>query len=166
MKTITPNIPTMIICSLFFCLQITLTYLNQNIWPFSGHAFFSFRPGETIYLKRIVIEDEQGNAIYGHPANYMPLEFFKANRVIIHMFTDSNITDSEKSDFLTALLDNAKYHPWSKFDETYASVSIPEEFVASSIRYEVIPRTYPFDSQIMEPIVSDPIVQFTYTDNK
>ncbi len=109
---------------LAFCIaQITLTVLNRNGWPLSSHNFFAFHPGVSVERVELELTAADGRRLVGVPGQFMPIEFFRANRVAQQVFAVDEF-DEPKRVLAAEILRLLRTDPWPHFDETLPAITL------------------------------------------
>lgn len=126
----------------FFAFQLFNSVQNRNIFPFSSHNFFAYNVPDVVVKTEMILRDTSGNQVAAHPAHFMEIEFFKANRIIAKLFTSGEYSDEQKSDFMRFVVERVKNDPWDSFDETFKSVALSEDFELESIAFDIISKNY------------------------
>lgn len=126
----------------FFMLQLYNSVQNRNMFPFSSHNFFAYNVPDVVVKTELILRDKFGNEVAAHPANFMEIEFFKANRIIAKLFTSGEFSDAQKSDFMRFIVERIKNEPWNRFDETFQSITLHDDFELDSIAFDIIFKDY------------------------
>lgn len=137
----------------FVLFQLTLTFTGKNYWPFSSHTFFAFNLPDTIETDTLSYYDERGRVLKADASSFMPVEFFKAHRIAEFVMTSKQITDEDKRVFFLNILERAKKNPWKRFDETYPSIKVPDDFVPVLAEITIDNKTYDYKKYGINPHV-------------
>jgi hypothetical protein len=113
----------------FVTVQLTLTALDRNVWPFCSYNLFNRVLPHRIPQPRVrLLEGDHASKLL--PVHgMMPLEFFRVVRIFGMIYRDSS--DEElKRRFSERLLRRLNTEPWGAFDEVKASYrpSTPDGF--------------------------------------
>ncbi|MCS0096126.1 hypothetical protein, partial [Vibrio cholerae] len=145
MKTIKPNKQNLLwglFLGVFFVFQFYNSLQNKNLFPFSSHNFFAYNVPDVVVKTELILRDKFGNEVAAHPAHFMEIEFFKANRIIAKLFMSGEFSNAQKSDFMRFIVERIKKEPWDSFDETFQSVSLRDDFELKSISFDIISKNY------------------------
>jgi hypothetical protein len=108
---------------LFAAVQLAHTLRNTNRWPFAAQNMFS-HDAPVMTRLMVVLYDSLGGERVVFPYSVLPVEFFRAQRVLSQVYLESG--DFERQErFACALLDRLNDAPWSAFDEVDASARPP-----------------------------------------
>jgi hypothetical protein len=107
---------------LVISIQIILTLMDTNFWPFCSYDLFSFLPTEARTRLIVAMYEDDHTVQTVSPGNILPLEFFRANHLIADVyFYPGNA--KRKIAFAAYILDQLNNAPWIAFDETYAAAT-------------------------------------------
>lgn len=112
----------MVLLLAFCSAQISLTVLDRNAWPLSSHNFFAFQPGVLVQRVELELTAADGRRLVGVPGQFMPIEFFRANRIVQQVFAPDEF-DEPKRQLAAETLRLLRTDPWPKFDETLPAIT-------------------------------------------
>ena len=115
-------------------IQLYCVIFNVNKWPFVAQNMFAHKYKGLIKRMVVVLYRENGNKCLVLPGDVIPVAFFRAQRVLLNIYTSkANCENIER--FSRDLLHRLNYQPWTKFDEINKSVACSEnnKFIAFKI---------------------------------
>ena len=121
-----------------FCISVLIqlycVVFNVNKWPFVAQNMFAHRYRGLIKRMVIVLYRERGNKCLVLPGDVIPVAFFRAQRVLLNVYTGQACHEDIER-FSRDLLHRLNYQPWPKFDEINKSaVSLEnDKFIAFKI---------------------------------
>jgi hypothetical protein len=118
-------------------IQLTLTLINRNAWPFSSYNMFNFVPAPKGYIPKVEVHFEDGSVVRTDVAELMPLEFFRTNGLLQAHIYESNRPGADNiADFL---IDYLNQNEWEAFDEMPTNRHIVSRGRVSGLVFGVIP---------------------------
>ena len=109
---------------IFFCAQLLHTLFNVNNWPFCSYNMFNFVTPLQTKIIRVALHLDDGGQQLVAPGNILPLEFFKANSLIVNVYGVS-ADERRKEQLSEMILRRLNSDPWPAFDETYRAARAP-----------------------------------------
>jgi hypothetical protein len=101
--------------------QLFATLTNRNRWPIPAQNMFSHLVPEVARRLMVVLHDSQGGESVHFPYRVLPVEFFRAQRLLHRVYIESEDINRQ-ANFAGALLQRLNCRPWNGFDEMDASV--------------------------------------------
>jgi hypothetical protein len=107
----------------FFIVQLaqvlTPVMPALKLWPFCPYNLFAFRINlREVQYFQVILREDDGVTQTVAPGHVVPMEFFRANGILINVFWLGK--DKARQDAIArTLLDHLNKHPWPEFDETY-----------------------------------------------
>ncbi|MEY4544678.1 MAG: hypothetical protein RL685_873 [Pseudomonadota bacterium] len=114
--------------------QLFATLTNRNRWPIPAQNMFSHLVPAVAKRLMVVLHDSKGGESVHFPYRILPVEFFRAQRLLHRVYIDSeDIT--RQANFAGALLQRLNHRPWNGFDEIDASVrpAVGTQFVGCDL---------------------------------
>lgn len=75
---------------LFFCIQLAHSIFNVNNWPFCSYNMFNHLAPLQVNVIKVKLYESTGGEKIVEPGNILPIEFFRANRLISKVYISSN----------------------------------------------------------------------------
>lgn len=130
---------------LLVAVQVVHTLRNTNRWPFVAQNMFSHAAPAVTPRLMVVLHDSLGGSRGVFPYSVLPVEFFRAQRLLFQVFVEGD--DAERQErFAVTMLDRLNEAPWSAFDEVEASVRPPPG--ARFVGFELVSYEYALEEYV------------------
>lgn len=100
--------------------QLIQTLANRPRWPWVPQNMFAHDLPDPVRRVVVALWDSQGGHVLVEPGNVLPVEFFRAQRMLIQVFA-SKARGLERDAFALRLLARLNDRPWSAWDEVDAA---------------------------------------------
>ena len=125
--------------------QLAHTLRNTNRWPFVAQNMFSHAAPPVMARIMVELHDSLGGKQLVFPYSVLPVEFFRAQRLLLEVYQEGN--DAERQErFTIALLDRLNRSPWQAFDEVEAAARPPPG--ARFVGFDLVPYEYALDAYV------------------
>jgi|GEM_PF-2321904 len=100
--------------------QLLQTLANRPRWPWVPQNMFAHDLADPVRRLVVALWDSHGNHVLVEPGNVLPVEFFRAQRMLLQVFAPES-DDQHKDEFAQRLLARLNDRPWRAWDEVDAS---------------------------------------------
>jgi hypothetical protein len=127
---------------LLVAVQLIHTLQNANRWPFVAQNMFSHTAPLVVPRLMVVLHDSLGGARVVFPYSVLPVEFFRAQRLLYQVYLEGEDADRQER-FAVTLLARLNDDPWPAFDEVEAPARPPPS--ARFVGFDLVPYEYALD---------------------
>lgn len=99
----------------FLISQVNTTMTREDDWPFCSYDMFSDVSSRRHWQLEVVLLDSLGNQETIEAAQVLPIEFFRANRILQKVFSEKN--SEEQREFTRRILMRIRASCWGDTDE-------------------------------------------------
>jgi hypothetical protein len=130
---------------LLAAVQLAQTLRNTNRWPFVAQNMFSHAVPPVTQRLMVELHDSLGGKHLVFPYCVLPVEFFRAQRLLLQVYQEGN--DPERQERFTAtLFDRLNGAPWRAFDEVEAAATPPPG--ARFVGFDLVAYEYALDAYV------------------
>ncbi|KFE68870.1 hypothetical protein [Hyalangium minutum] len=130
---------------LLVAVQLVHTLRNTNRWPFVAQNMFSHAVPAVTPRLMVVLHDSLGGSRVVFPYSVLPVEFFRAQRLLFQVFVEGD--DAERQErFAVTMLDRLNEAPWAALDEVESSIRPPPG--ARFVGFELVSYEYAIEEYV------------------
>jgi len=131
-----------VLCFLvFISIQLFHTWNNKNRWPFVAQNMFAHDLPDPVKRIVCIVRDTNGIQKTVFPYAILPVEFFRAQRMLIQVFLTGNDEDKQ-AEFAKYILDRLNNSPWIGIDEIESPVRPSDGAIFTRLTLQL--RSYDF----------------------
>lgn len=129
----------------FALVQLGHTLADRNRWPFAAQNMFAHALPARVPRIMVALHDSHGGKRTVFPHDVLPIEFFRAQRLLGDVYFDSEDIELQ-SRFAEELLDRLNRRPWRAFGEIEAAARPPVG--ATFVGFDVLWVEYDIDRYV------------------